>query len=151
MESEKTQKATKNPVWDSRCLVHIKKMDAQHKALVNNTIRLQEALREHADPQKIDRLFSDLIKRTRVHFQTEETLMQNYDYPHYTSHKYLHDLLLQQVEDSQNTQQTMSQLLYHPSWMGKQELADFLGNWMMSHILEEDNKLGVYLRQQGLE
>ncbi len=140
----------KNPVWDSRCLVHIRKMDRQHETLVISAIRLQEALREYSNPQEIDQLFSDLIKKTRVHFQTEETLMQTYDYPHYTSHKKLHDLLLQQVEDSQNTQMTIAQL-HQQSWIDKQELADFLGDWLMTHILEEDNKLGVFLRQHGLQ
>jgi len=126
-------------------------MDGQHKILVNTAYKLQEALRGVSDTQEIDHLFSDLISRTRIHFQEEEKLMQTYNYPEYSNHKKLHDLLLQQVEDSKNTQRVMVQLHHHQSWMGKQELADYLGDWLMSHILEEDNKLGHYLCLQGLK
>jgi len=141
----------KNPVWESRLLVHIHKMDGQHKTLVNTVIRLQNALTEQAPAQEIDKLFADLINRTRIHFRTEEALMQTHNYPHYENHKRLHDLLLQQVEDSQNTQKTISQLHHQQSWVCKQESADFLGDWLISHILIEDHKLGIFLRQQGLE
>lgn len=151
MMTEKEQNSPKKPAWNTRCLVHIKKMDGQHKTLVKTVIRLQQALREQLDHHAVDQLFSDLINRTRIHFQTEEMLMQNYDYPQYENHKRMHDLLLQQIEDSQHTQQAFAQLHHHQAWMGKQELADFLGDWLMSHILDEDNKLGIFLRQQGLE
>ncbi len=140
-----------NYTWNDQYQVHIRKMDEQHKALFATAARLYRLLLGHEDLTQVDRIFSDLVRQTIVHFHAEEELMQTCDYPDYKDHKSLHDMLVQQLKDMQFSQQAMQSMHYVQPWIERMEVADYLSAWLGNHILYEDKKLGVFLLDAGMQ
>ncbi len=145
------EKLPDNYVWNDKYLVHIRKVDEQHRALFTTAAKLYRLLLGHEDISQVDKLFSDLVRQTIVHFQTEEQLMQTHAYPDLTRHKSLHDILLQQLKDMQCSQQTMQSMHFVQPWIERLEVADFLSGWLGNHILDEDSKYGDFLRDAGVK
>jgi len=145
------EKLPSNYTWHEKYLVGIHKVDDQHKALFSTTAKLYKLLLGHEKLTQIDKLFSDLVRQTIAHFHTEEKLMQTHAYPGFTHHKSLHDMLVQQLKDMQSSQQTMQSMHFVQPWIEKLEVADFLSAWLVNHILDEDKKLGDFLKNTGLD
>ncbi len=140
-----------NYAWTDNYLVNIYKVDDQHKALFATAAKLYKLLLGHEDLKEIDKIFSSLVRQTLVHFQTEEELMKTHGYPDYPHHKELHDILVQQLKDMQSSQQTIKSLNYLQPWIERLEVADYLSGWLVNHIVDEDKKFGVFLRDNGLK
>jgi len=140
-----------NYAWSNDYLVNIHKLDDQHKALFVTVGKLYELLLGHEDIIEIDNIFSSLVRQTLVHFRTEEELMRRYHYPGYQHQKKLHDLLVQQIEDMRNSQQTLQSIHFRQPWIERMEVADYLNGWLVNHIVDEDKKLGTFLHNSGLE
>lgn len=137
--------------WSENLQVDVRKMDSQHKALLITVNKLHELLLREGDITSINELFSDLIRQTKVHFKTEERFMKKYDYPDYKDHKLMHDLLIDQIEDVQVAQQSIESQTFAQHWFERLELADFLRTWLFSHIIDEDKKLGEFLKRKGVK
>jgi hemerythrin-like metal-binding protein len=137
--------------WSENLQVDVRKMDSQHKALLITVNKLHELLLREGDIASINELFSDLIRQTRVHFKTEERFMKKFDYPDYENHKLMHDLLIDQLEDVQVAQQAIESQSFEQHWFERLELADFLRTWLFSHIVDEDKKLGEFLKSKGVK
>ncbi len=140
-----------NYVWTDNYLVNIHKMDDQHKALFATAGKLYKLLLGYEDLQEIDKIFSGLVRQTRVHFRAEEVLMKAHGYQDYPHHKELHDILIQQLKDIQLSQQAIKSSNYLQPWIERLEIADYLSGWLVNHIVDEDKKLGTFLRDSGLE
>jgi len=137
--------------WSDGYLVNVHRIDDQHKGLFYTLNLLHEALMKEDDLPLVDKLMTDLIRQTRVHFRTEEEFMQATHYPEYEGHKKIHDLLLQQVEDLQAAQQALTASNVRQHWIDRQETCDFLSLWLVDHIQAEDKKLGGFLKNHGIE
>ncbi len=137
--------------WSDDYQVGIQRIDRQHKALLATLNKLHEILMSHGDRALIDETLSGLIDQTRVHFHDEEEFMQTHDYPGYQSHKELHEILLRQVEGVLETQQVLESHHLQQSWAEKLDLADFLREWLISHIVDSDKKLGLFLKSKNVE
>ena len=137
--------------WSDDYQVGIQRIDRQHKALLATLNKLHEILMSHGDQAVIDETLSGLIDQTRVHFHDEEAFMQTHDYPDYQNHKELHEILLRQVEGVLETQQVLESHHLQQSWAEKLDLADFLREWLISHIVDSDKKLGLFLKSKNVE
>ncbi len=137
--------------WCDDYRVEVHKMDEQHKALFVTVNKLYRLLLGHGDIGDIDKTFSDLIRQTSIHFKTEEEFMRACRYPGYRRHKEMHDALLTQVEDLQASERELHSLHVQRQWEERLETADFLSAWLVEHIINEDKKLGAFLKAHGVE
>ncbi len=137
--------------WSDDYRVGIQRMDKQHDGLLTTLNRLHETLMSHGDQALIDKTLSHLIDQTRVHFHDEEAFMRAHNYPDYQDHKELHEVLLRQVEGVLETQQVIESHHLQQSWTEKLDLADFLREWLISHIVDADKKLGLFLQSKNVE
>ncbi|NOR69666.1 MAG: bacteriohemerythrin [Methylomarinum sp.] len=80
-----------------------------------------------------------LYKYVREHFRAEEALMKDIEYPEYSTHKKIHDMLLDKmVSISDNINQN--------NW-DNDEIRVFMRDWVLDHILVKDKALGKYINQ----
>ena len=133
--------------WDEGCRVGIKKLDDQHKGLFSTLNKLYDILMSNGDAALIDKELSHIMRQTRVHFETEEKSMLKHGYPDYQMHKRMHELLLHQLEDVMSLESSD----YDQPWIERLEVAEFLHAWLVSHIVDEDKKLGAFLKNAGVE
>ncbi|NOR73298.1 MAG: bacteriohemerythrin [Mariprofundaceae bacterium] len=137
--------------WSDDYQVGIQRIDRQHDGLFSTLNKLHDILMSHGDQIVIDKTLSSLIDQTRVHFHDEEALMQTHDYPGYQNHKEMHEILLRQVEGVLETQHELETYHLQQSWAEKLDLADFLREWLISHIVDSDKKLGTFLKSKKVE
>ncbi len=84
-----------------------------------------------------------LIEFTRMHFASEEQLLDNHRFPGAAEHREAHRKLLNQIED------TALRTQHHDDLHMKSMLL-FLRDWYMYHIEELDGPYGAWLNAQGI-
>ncbi len=129
--------------WKNEFSVGVKEMDDQHKKLLGMINRLIEELHTLTDPKTIADLLTEMTDYAQVHFRAEEFLMAEYGYDHKTQQEQQHQAFIDK---------TIS--FYSASDMGPNILSvallDYLGIWLVGHILKEDMKYKDFFRSKGL-
>lgn len=133
-------------VWDSSLSVGVDLIDEQHKMLIEKLKDLSDDFNQGHEQNRILKTLGFMIDYTDFHFTAEEKVMAENDYPG------LEDQLQQHAE----FKTTLDNILLDLKEDGPtDELAKsinvFLLNWLVNHIKGTDQKLGLYLNEQGLD
>ena len=127
--------------WKKEYDTGIEIVDEQHKALVKTTNKLLNAIEQDAANEVIEEILNFLANYTVEHFSTEETYMQEYNYPGYEHHKKVHDEFVNKVK---------GYIEVFKKTGITDEFVDTLQRevveWLIAHILGEDAKMGRFLR-----
>ena len=130
--------------WDDSYSVGIESIDDDHKHLLRLINDLQSAVSFDTGQGFERAALAKLIGYTRSHFFKEERLMAKYEYPGFEAHKRLHDEMAAQVR---------AMIKRHEE--GEQgvilELAEFLRDWMIDHILGIDRQYRDFLTGRGVK
>lgn len=118
------------------------RIDREHQLLFDMVNALHQAIEGAADPLQMQNLLSTMAAHTVEHFQHEEALMQDHDYPGYGRHKQVHDNLVAKVTH------LLAQFQQNQTILGS-ELTAFLTEWLAHHIQGEDQKMIRFLRAKG--
>ena len=133
--------------WQKRYELGVPKLDEQHRKY----FQLVDAFHGHALANPPDRdlmcnMFGRLFAHAREHFQAEEAFMEEIRYPAVERQRHIeaHDAFVEQV----------SKLAQHLKFGNpddaREELATFLSDWLVSHILEMDVKyMHFFKSRQG--
>jgi len=124
--------------WSSALMLGIPTIDEQHRCLVAliNTLH-DEASNPIPDRAVIGEVLEGLVDYTHNHFIEEEVMFQRYGYPQTTAHT---------EEHGQFTAKAMDWLLRFEE--GEEvdiEAMEFLKEWLLHHILEEDRAYVPFL------
>ena len=128
----------KNIIWDETLSVEVDEIDEDHRKLVDLFNILSHSVVEGDAADYIEAVLEELISCTIWHFKHEERLMLLYKYEGIVEHKAEHDELIDSVKELQKKFQKENKLLTN-------EDIEFLEDWLTSHILGQDMKLGFYL------
>jgi len=129
--------------WSETYTVNIGIIDMQHKNLVNIINELHQAMLAGKAKQDLGTILSNLVKYTRVHFNTEETIMESHHYPDYPNHKSQHEQLTKAVMEFQSK--------FQKNEVGLTiEVMDFLKGWLGKHILGADKNYTAFLNSNGV-
>jgi hemerythrin len=129
--------------WKSEYDTGIPEIDAQHKQVFAIAGELHPAMVAGADKTALGAILTRLLSYSRMHFDTEEDLMQASHYPEYAQHKAEHDALTGQVRafqqsfDAGRAEMTL-------------ELVQFLNDWLGHHITDPDRKMSSHVRRAPL-
>lgn len=127
--------------WSDELLLGIDRIDDQHHWLVDTTNRLHDEI-SNDSPRRdvIGEILYSLVEYAINHFIMEEELFQRYEYPQTAEHKAEHDnfnakihSLLEQFEAGETV---------------NTEVMEFLKNWLLHHIMENDKAYAPYLKQK---
>ena len=124
--------------WSNALSVGVPEMDQQHKRLVDMLNQLYDAMGQGKGDDVKNAILNDLIMYTKVHFASEERLMQTYGYPDFAAHKRLHDDLTAkavQLKQKLDTGQMVASVM----------LSSFLKDWLKKHINQMDKKYGQFI------
>ena len=129
--------------WKDSYKVGIAKIDAQHYTLVSLLNKLHQAMMEGKDRAALTGILDDLIGYTKIHFGTEEQLMQKNSYPGFAKHRAEHASLANKVLAFRRDFQAGKVAL-------SIELMRFLKDWLKSHILGSDMQYSPFFRERGV-
>lgn len=128
--------------WDEKLETGNEEIDNQHKQLIGMLNHLIIAHEEKKGPQELDRALHFLTAYTVLHFQDEEDLQKQYDYPEYEQHRSIHNDFKFVVKDLTDQ---LSQEGYTDALMEK--TINIISGWLLNHIKGDDLKLAEYIRQ----
>jgi hemerythrin len=126
--------------WSDNLSTGIEMVDKQHRHLVALTNQLSQACRHGGNVRDIvfKETMSRVVEYIHFHFECEQKLLQNYNYPHYAEHKSEHDSLVKKVLET--TKDYAENKRFVPN-----NFARFLRSWIVGHIAHEDKKFGLYV------
>lgn len=129
--------------WNHACPIGVKAMDDQHGVLMDTLNELRLALVHGRARDEVSELLNRLIEFTRMHFSSEERLLEQHGYPGAAAHRDEHQRLLRQVEEAAlRTQQNDD--------LHMQSLLLFLREWYLNHVEELDHQYGAWLNERGI-
>ena len=130
-------------IWKDEYSVNIKKIDDQHKKLVQILNDLHSSMLMAKANTVLEQFLKELIDYTKYHFKTEEDLMYDYKYDkiseHKESHKNFTDKVLQFYDDFQQGKKMITV-----------ELLFFLKDWLVNHISGEDKLYTKHFNDNGV-
>ncbi|MCE1203923.1 MAG: hemerythrin family protein [Holophagaceae bacterium] len=124
-----------NPAWETGITL----IDQQHQALLAQFEALLVAIHENHPEDRIQPLLQFLADYVDTHFSMEEGLMQVVGYPGLAGHQAIHDRMRARVG------QLLEAAKDNPATL-TEEVIDFLTDWLLRHINEEDRRMAQHLQ-----
>ncbi len=128
------------PGWKDSYSVGVWQIDRQHQYLISLINRINNATTQF-DPQLIVETILDMQSYARFHFADEEDLMRRYGYPDLAKHIRIHEGFIRKAEAFLDD-------LEETPLATITEVASFLSEWLIHHIIETDGKYSRYIVQE---
>jgi hemerythrin len=129
--------------WADQYSIGVLSIDQQHQKLFELISHFYDLIHQKDVKRAMSETLKGLIEYTVYHFATEEGYMQKYQYPLYAGHVAQHAKFVEKAKDIQTRFQAGELVI-------PIEIADFLKEWLTNHVLREDQKLGPFLRDNGM-
>lgn len=131
-------------IWQDAFSVGVKKIDGQHRKLIDMVNRLIEEQRKVTDSEMIAQLLSEMMDYAQEHFREEEYLLSEYGYEKKARHEALHQSFIDKTMDFCGVTSNIG-----PNILSN-ALLDYLKTWWVEHILHEDMEYKSFLNSKGL-
>ena len=128
-------------MWDESYVLGNEKVDAQHRQLFDLVNSLVYFCEDGTDKEKIEDSLNFLVNYTVQHFNDEEVLQVECNFPEYKLHKNMHE----------DFKVTVGELVQRFNECGSttklgSDIKTIVVKWLVDHILTEDKKIGVDLK-----
>ena len=123
--------------------VEIRAMDDQHGILMDTLNELRLAVVRGLNRKEVTQLLKQLSEFTRMHFWSEEQLLEQFDFPGLVEHRIEHQRLMGQLQESANK-------MMHSESMHMRPLLAFLSDCYREHIEGPDKEYGPWLNERGV-
>jgi hemerythrin len=131
-------------IWEDKYSVGVKLIDDQHKMMFETINKLLYMLSNMAQKNEIDEIISKLVEYKKFHFETEEKYFDEFNYEYAEEHKAKHrdfnNKLAELVEKNKDDSITLAF-----------SLIDFLEDWLLDHLITEDQKYVACFAKNGLK
>jgi len=112
--------------------------DCQHKDWIGLLNDLETAKKAKQDSQLFGQAVSFLVMYVIHHFGIEEEYMRKFQYPDERFHREEHRLCILRLKDFRGKHRGYSEEAFF-------QLIETMKEWVYSHILENDKKLGEFI------
>ena len=132
---------TRSFEWDPQLETGYGRIDNQHQQLFSAVKKLMEASVGGKGPKAVLDTLEFLTSYAVKHFDDEEQLQRNYDYPDYLTHKKIHN----------DFKDTVSELIQKvnqegPSEVLIEEVCGIVRAWLLNHIKGDDFRMAVFIK-----
>lgn len=129
--------------WELSMSVGIEKIDKQHQYFVSLLNELYVAIEKKSIKKDLTKIIKRLDSYAHTHFETEEKILNKYNYPFLEEHIKEHNNLLAQLEG-------FEAVLPKEPLKYAFDLADFLENWLVQHLEVQDGRYAKYFKEKGI-
>ena len=131
--------------WSEKFSVGVKELDEQHQQLIkllNLLISTQGTANTRSET--ISDTLMAMTRYAQAHFQAEESLMEAYDYPGLKEQKIQH-------RDFRKKTVSFSTATYYGIDQVPEALLEYLVEWWVHHILEDDMAYRSFFNNKGVK
>lgn len=129
--------------WNDSYSVKVAVCDAQHKRLFDIINKLGEAMRTGKGQEVLGKTVSELLSYTRTHFQQEEAMMKQANFPQLTTHQAMHRKFVGDVEK-------LDRDLREGRTANSVQVLELLRDWLLNHIVKVDKTYSECLNAAGI-
>ena len=132
--------------WTPEYSVGVKELDDHHKRMFGMINDVHNCIKSDRGDEEIGKVIKELVEYTKYHFIAEEKLMLECKYAGYREHEKEHKDFMKKV------------MVLSKEYMGDVEkrmflslkIAEFLKDWLSSHVLGTDTKYGSFFNEKGI-
>lgn len=129
--------------WEKKLILGVPEIDREHEELVKKANDMLMALKSGNSTDEIIKHMNFLADYVIKHFNSEEKLQAQYQYPEITEHKKIHSdfkvNVTKLLEDINKNGLTTSK---------KIEISQMTMDWLLKHIGVEDKKLANFILEK---
>ena len=130
--------------WSNMLSTGVSEQDNQHKKLIDLINQLNEAMLAGKGNEVLGKVLSELVNYTVTHFGYEEKLMAQHSYEDTPAHKAEHAKFVQTAGDLKKKFDSGKAVI-------TTEIMNFLRDWLTTHIMKTDKRLGQALNKAGVK
>lgn len=129
--------------WKQEYSIGFERIDNQHKALIRAINKLYEAIYNRAIKDKLSEVLEELTEYADMHFETEEIYFDKFGYENAANHKQEHKKFRKKISEvCKKYKKDELKISF--------DLADFLEDWLVHHLVNEDQKYIKCFKDNGL-
>ena len=132
--------------WSKEYSVNVAEIDNQHKYFIEIMNELYDAMLAKNSNKKIQEIFKKLVWYAGVHFKTEEKYFDKFHYELANEHKKEHKKLSAKIKEFKILYKEKAQDTFETT----DKLIDFLENWLVDHLANQDKKYSKYFNENSL-
>jgi hemerythrin len=129
--------------WSEGFSVGVILFDEQHRRLIDMLNRMIKDPTASTRSETVADVLWDMTRYALEHFKAEEDLMTEHDYPHLAEHRRRHRSFQEKA-----AMLSVATAEGHPSV--PRELLEYLQQWLIRHILQEDMAFKPFFEQKGV-
>ena len=122
--------------WLDKYSIGNVEIDNQHKKLFDILNRLFDKCVGKNEVDSVEALMDDLESYANYHFKFEEQHMQDVGYKYLEKHILEHNFFTNEIMFAKRRQE-------HDKSNTDNKLIEFLSNWLIQHVTEEDRKYAI--------
>lgn len=127
--------------WNDSMSIGIETIDKQHKMIVDNFRNLSDAAHNGTSEEYAKEMVHFLVYYAAVHFETEEKLMQQYNYPKLEMQQTEHEAFRKDIQEYR--------IKLENEGVSREFAIALTGKiirWVIQHIKNHDREMGEYVR-----
>ena len=129
--------------WTDELSVGVAEMDQQHQKLILMINRLILEQKVLTAPETIAQLITEMTDYASEHFRAEEFLLSEYGYDDIDIQVVQHEKFIADTQNFIDAADVGTNIL-------SKALLDYLEQWLVQHILEEDMKYKDFFKTKGV-
>lgn len=129
--------------WSDDFLTGIAEIDRQHQGFFEAAHRLYDQILNCEGERGVEEAVTFLRNYAERHFQTEEALMREHEFPLLEEHKKLHDAFFESLELLVDELQ-----IFGPSQHLADRALEVAQDWLIDHIADEDMQYATHVRRR---
>jgi hemerythrin len=128
--------------WGNKYAIGFLDIDGEHKELFEAVREVESTMARNAGPTEMGVLLKKLVAVTGKHFVDEEAMMRGAKYPGLALHAANHQRLMEKAEAfaARHGQGGVAMNQY---------TLNFLHDWLVYHIENDDARLGAWLKEHN--
>jgi hemerythrin len=117
-------------IWTSNLNTGIEAIDKQHRMLVDYINQLDDAIGSGGKRELVAKVIDNLLGYTISHFEYEERMLEQAEYPFLKAHKNIHQIFVKRLGEYQERFKLGQNIT--------EELHTLMFNWLFGHIKYDD-------------
>ena len=130
--------------WRASYETGIPSMDEQHRKFIGLINTMYHVMRNDKGPGEIDTVLAEMSEYANSHLRDEEALLKENGYAEFENHLALHKEYLKKMEELRAEWEK-------DKTAGAKNIYGFLRQWWLGHVVEEDRKYGLFLKEKGIQ
>jgi len=129
--------------WSPELSLNVPRLDIEHQHLIALVNTLYDGYQRGQNARSLERIFRELVEAASMHFESEESFLEEQGYPESDAHKEEHEVLLGQLLDLQGRVSAGRSGI-------NAETFEYLCDWVVDHIVNADKEFAAYVKGAGV-